>query len=81
MISKPTKSQKTNKKENHDLQRRDPSYSEIPEWVQEFRDNWVDDEIPVHGDSHASSSHEASLEPTFKRRENLGKHSVSYSFP
>ena len=23
----------------------------------------MDDEIPVHGDSHASSSHEASLEP------------------
>ena len=41
----------------------------------------VDDEIPVHGDSHASSSHEASLEPTFQRREDLGKHSVLYSFP
>ena len=27
----------------------------------------MDDEIPVHGDSHASSSHEASLEPTSKR--------------
>ena len=47
--------------------------SEIPEWLQEFRENLVDDEIPVHGDSHASSSHEASLEPTFKRREDLGK--------
>ena len=41
----------------------------------------VDDEIPVHGDSHASSSHEASLEPTFKRREDLGKHSVYTHFP
>ena len=39
-------------------------YSEIPEWLQEFRENLVDDEIPVQGDSHASSSHEASLEPT-----------------
>ena len=27
----------------------------------------MDDEIPVHGDSHASSSHEASLEPILKR--------------
>ena len=36
----------------------------------------MDDEIPVQGDSHASSSHEVSLEPTFKRREDLGKHSV-----
>ena len=43
--------------------------SEIPEWLQEFRENLVDDEIPLHGGSHASSSHEASLEPTTKRRE------------
>ena len=55
--------------------------SEIPEWLQEFRENSVDEEIPVHGDSHASSSHEASLEPTFKRREDLGKHSVYTHFP
>ena len=34
----------------------------------------MDDEIPEHGNSHASSSHEVSLEPTFKRREDLGKH-------
>ena len=38
----------------------------------------MDDEIPVHGDS---SSHEASLEPIFKRREDLGKHSVHTHFP
>ena len=50
--------------------------SEIPEWLQEFRENLVDDEIPVHGDSHASSSHEVSLEPTFKRREDLGVSTV-----
>ena len=43
--------------------------SEIPEWVQEFRENLLDDEIPLQGGSHASSSHEASLEPTTKRRE------------
>ena len=41
----------------------------------------MDDEIPVHGDSHASSSHEASLEPIAKRREDLGKHSVYTHFP
>ena len=41
--------------------------SEIPEWLQEFRENLVDDEIPVHGDSHASSSYEVSLEPTIQR--------------
>ena len=53
--------------------------SEIPEWLQEFRGNLVDDEVPERRDSHASSSHEVSLEPTFKRREDLGKHSVSNS--
>ena len=41
----------------------------------------LDDEIPEHGDSHASSSHELSLEPTFKRREELGKHNVHTHFP
>ena len=41
----------------------------------------VDDEIPEHGDSHASSSHEASLEPILKRREDLGKHTVKTHFP
>ena len=54
--------------------------SEIPEWLQEFREILVDDEIPVQGGSHASSSHEASSEPTTKRREDLGKHSVCTHF-
>ena len=31
----------------------------------------MDDEIPLEGGSHASSSHEVSLEPTTKRREDL----------
>ena len=56
-------------------------YSEIPEWLQEFKENLVDDRVPEHRDSHASSSHELSLEPTFKRREDLGKHSVYTHFP
>ena len=51
------------------------------EWLQEFREILVDDEIPVHKDSHASSSHEASLEPIFERREDLGEHSVYTHFP
>ena len=55
--------------------------SEIPEWLQEFRENLVDDEIPLQRGSHASSSHEASVEPTTRRREDLGKHSVYTHFP
>ena len=74
------KIQKPNKKKTT-IERGNTLNSEIPEWLQEFRENLVDDEIPVHGDSHASSSHEASLEPTFKRREDLGKHSVYTHFP
>ena len=54
---------------------------EIPEWLQEFRENLEDDEIPLQGGSHASSSQEASLEPTTKRREDLGKHNVHTHFP
>ena len=41
----------------------------------------MDDEIPLQGDSHASSSHEASLEPIYMRREELGKHNVHTHFP
>ena len=71
---------KTNKKETT-IERRSPcGDSEIPEWLQEFREILVDDEIPLQGDSHASSSHEISLEPTFKRREDLGNHSVYTHF-
>ena len=74
---------KTNNKETT-IERGNPlcsDDSEIPEWLQEFRENLVDDEIPLQGGSHASSSHEASLEPTTKRREDLGKHSVYTHFP
>ena len=41
----------------------------------------MDEEIPEHGDAHASSSHEVSLEPTPKRREDLCKHSVYTHLP
>ena len=77
------KNLKTNKKETT-ITRGDPlcsDNSEIPEWLQEFRENLVDDEIPLQGGSHASSSQEASLEPIAKRREDLGKHNVHTHFP
>ena len=63
------KNLKTNQKETT-IERGNPLCSddpEIPEWLQEFRENLVDDEIPLQGGSHASSSHEVSLEPTNKR--------------
>ena len=46
------------------IERGDPLYSDIPEWLQEFRENLVDDRVPERRDTHASSSHEPSLEPT-----------------
>ena len=59
-----------------------PLCSDIPEWLQDFRKKLVDDEIPVQGDSHMPVFfHEGSIEPTPKRSEGLGKHSVYTHFP
>ena len=75
------KSLKTNEKETT-IERRSLLFADsgraplFPERPQEFRENLVDDRVPEHRDSHASSSHEVSLEPTSKRSEDLGKHSV-----
>ena len=80
-LTKPTKNPKPNKKEDHELERRDPFCSEIPEWLQEFREHLVDERVPERRDSHASSSHEPSLEPTPTRSVDLGKHSVFTHFP
>ena len=74
------KTPKTNKKETT-MERGNPCDSEIPHWLQEFRENLVDDEIPLQESSHDSSSHEVSSEPTAKRREDLGKHNVHTHFP
>ena len=52
--------------------------SEIPEWLQEFRVNLVDDEVP---EQRLARQFFSSLEPTFKIREDLGKHSVYTHFP
>ena len=81
LLTKPTKNPKPNKNEDHDLERGDQLNSDKPEWLQEFRENLVDDRVPEHRDSHASSSHEPSLEPTPARSVDLGKHSVENHFP
>ena len=69
------------KNEDHERERGDPCHSDIREWLQEFGEILVDDRVPEHRDSYASSSHEVSLEPTSKRSEDLGKHSVYTHFP
>ena len=53
---------KPNKNEDHEQERGYMCHSDIPEWLQEFRENLVDDRVPEHGDSHASSSHGSPLE-------------------
>ena len=60
------------------IERGDTLFAEIPEWLQEFRENLVDDRVPDCRDSNTSSSH---LEPTSTRSEDLGKHSVETHFP
>ena len=79
LLNKPTKTPKPNKNENHEQVLGDQYHSDIPEWLQEFKENLVDDSVPEHRDSHASSSHELSLEPTSSA--DLGKHSVYTHFP
>ena len=81
LLTKPTKNPKPNKHEAHDLERGDLLNSDIPEWLQEFMENVVDDRVPERRDSHASSSHAPSLEPTPTRSVDLGKHSVYTHFP
>ena len=75
------KNPKQIKNEDHDLERGRLLNSDIPEWLQELRENLLDDRVPKHRDSHASSSHEPSLEPTPSRSADLGKHSVYTHFP
>ena len=80
-LTKPTKNPKPNKNEDHDLEKWDPLHSDIPGRLQEFKEHLVDDRVPERRDSHASSSHEPSLELTFTRSVDLGKHSVYTYFP
>ena len=79
LLPKPAQNPKPNQNENHEKERGNPLCSDIPEWLQEFRENLVDDRVPEHRDSHASSSHEPSAEPT--RSVDLGEHSVEIHFP
>ena len=81
LLTKPTKNPKPNQNEDHDQERWDPCHSDIPEWLQQFRENLVDDRVPERRDSHASSSDEPSSEPTPAKSADLGKYSVHTHFP
>ena len=47
LLPKPTKNPKPNKVETT-IERRDPLCPDIPEWLQELRENLVDDRVPEH---------------------------------
>ena len=57
----------------------DRYHSGIPECLQEFTENLVDERVPDHRDSHASSCHKSSLE--MERKVVSGKHSIYTHFP
>ena len=80
LLPKLTKNPKPNKDETT-IERGDPCHSESPEWLQEFREESCGWKSPERRDSHASSSHELSLEPASTRSEDLGKHRVCTHFP
>ena len=56
LLHESAKITKPNKNEDHEKVRRDPCHSDIPEWLQKFRENLVDERVPEHRDSHASVS-------------------------
>ena len=60
--SNPTKDPKPNKDVDHEQVRGDLSFSEIRGWLQEFKENLVEERVSEYRDSHASSFHEPSLE-------------------
>ena len=44
------KNPRPNQDEDHEQVRGDPSFSEIPEWLQEFTENLVNERVPEHRD-------------------------------
>ena len=77
LLPEPIKNEKPIKDETS-IERWVPCHSDMLEWLQEFRENLLDDRLPEHRDSHASSSHELSSELT--RSVDLVKHSVYTHF-
>ena len=60
---------------------RESNHEPVHQANQKFTKTIKKETVIERGNSHASSSHEASLEPIYKRREDLGKHSVETHFP
>ena len=79
LLHESTEIREPNKNENHEQVR--GILATILVWLQEFRENLVDVRVPERRDSHATSPHGLSLEPTSTRSADLGEHSVYTQFP
>ena len=83
-----TETENNNKNERREEVRSDPLH-ELPDWLQEFRENLVDQHSPLepwrkpeHGyRDTSSSSHELPMESRAKVQPGSGKHSVQTYFP
>ena len=86
-LQEPTETENTNKNWESEEVQRDISH-ELPDWLQEFRENLVDERSPSEPRSPelgyrdtANSSHELPLGPRAKVEPGSGKHSVYTHFP
>ena len=68
----------TNRNGDNETVRRNP-LRDLPECLEEFTDNFVDESVPAHRDTPASSSRESASEPRGKVVS--GKHSIHTRFP
>ena len=73
----PAEIENPNKNDDNEEVRSDP-LRDLPEWLEEFKDNLVDESVPEHRDA-SSSSHELLFEPRAKVAS--GKHSIFTPFP
>ena len=60
----PAETEHPNKNDDNEEVRSDP-LRDLPKWLEEFKDNLVDDSVPEHLDA-SSSSHKLSTEPRAK---------------
>ena len=87
-LHRSTEIKNTNKNEGHVEVQSDPLH-ELPDWLQEFRENLVDKNVPkeLRGNpapedqDTSSSSHESPKESQAKVGPGSGKHSVYTYFP
>ena len=76
---KPTETENQNKKEGHEEVQGD-LLRDMPDWLQDLRENLVDKNVPPQQYSH-SSSHELPMEPRAKVVPGSGEHSIFSHFP